>query len=54
MLRCQTNTDLSELCQGWALPKPAAGPPQLPLEAYGGVIKGSPFLSSLQVGMLKH
>ena len=25
-----------------------------PLEAYGGVLKGSPFLSSLQVGMLKH
>lgn len=46
MLRCQTNTDLSELCQGWALPKPAAGPPQLPLEAYRGVIREALFLAA--------
>lgn len=35
------------------LPKGSQSPP-LPSEAYWGMIKGSPILSSLQVGMPKH
>lgn len=43
VLRCQPNTDLGAQCQGWALPKPAAGPPSCPwrLMRKGG--QGKPF-----------